>query len=50
MNNLVMDNIVKYINKYKDLETLEITLFRGEPLMEIIQIEEFYDYIQFVYA
>lgn len=47
MNNIVMDNIVKYINKYKDLETLDITWFGGEPLMAITQIEEFYDKIQY---
>jgi uncharacterized protein len=39
----IIDSLIKYIEKQKDLSDIFLTWFGGEPLMAINQIKEFYD-------
>lgn len=43
MNTEIMDGIIKYVTSHKDLKSIKITWFGGEPLMAIDQIEQFYE-------
>lgn len=42
MTSEIMDSIIKYVQSYKEIETIKVTWFGGEPLMAIKQIEEFH--------
>lgn len=39
----IMDQIIKYVASFPDLQNMKITWFGGEPLMALPQIEAFYD-------
>ncbi|MDR0866260.1 MAG: SPASM domain-containing protein [Candidatus Symbiothrix sp.] len=45
----VIDSLLKYIEQQKDLSSIYLTWFGGEPLMAINQIKEFYDKFQKVW-
>ena len=42
MSEETMDAIIKYVTSYKELKSLKLTWFGGEPLMAIEQMRDFY--------
>lgn len=42
----VMDNIIKHISNYKDLKSLKITWFGGEPLLAVNEMVLFYSKLE----
>jgi len=45
----VIDSLIKYIGQQKDLYSIFLTWFGGEPLMALDKIQEFYDKFQKVW-
>ncbi|MDR3047009.1 MAG: SPASM domain-containing protein [Bacteroidales bacterium] len=43
MSSEIIDSILKYISRQKELTSIMLTWFGGEPLMAIDKIKEFYD-------
>ena len=46
----VIDSLIKYIDQQKDLSSIFLTWFGGEPLMVLDKIQEFYDKFQKVWG
>lgn len=46
----IIDSLIHYIEQQKDLSSISLTWFGGEPLMAIDRIKEFYDKFQKVWG